>query len=86
MNTLNLKLYDYLLEWDPFEIGSDNYDPEFADIIGAVNYLEEIEELATKIQSIFEFSFERTIPMDVCLEKAKQLLQIKDEDGSCMIN
>ncbi|MBM6618727.1 DUF1871 family protein [Bacillus suaedaesalsae] len=86
MNTLNIKLYDFLLEWDPFGIGADNYDPEFADIIGAVNFLDHEEELAKKIQGIFEFSFERTLSMDLCLEKAKQLLQIKDEDDSCMIN
>ncbi|KAA0545395.1 DUF1871 family protein [Bacillus sp. BGMRC 2118] len=86
MNTLNIKLYDFLLEWDPFKIGGDNYDPEYADVIGAVYLIDNEADLANKIQEIFEFSFEKLIPTEECLLKARQLLHIKAEDDSCAIN
>jgi hypothetical protein len=85
MNTVNIKLYELLLEWDPFQIGGDNYDPEYADIIGAVNELNEQNALARRIQDIFEFSFEKKLSMEECLQKAKQLLEVKNEE-SCSLN
>jgi hypothetical protein len=85
MNTVNIKLYELLLEWDPFQIGGDSYDPEYADIIGAVNEIDEQNVLARRIQHIFEFSFEKKLPLEECLQKAKQLLDIKNEE-SCSFN
>jgi hypothetical protein len=85
MNTLNIKLYELLLEWDPFQIGGDNYDPEYADIIGTVNEVDEQNVLAKRIQDIFEFSFEKKLPLEECLQKAKELLVLKNEE-SCSLN
>lgn len=80
----NLQFVDLLNEWDPFNIKDGNYDIEIADTIQAIHELDEPEELAARIQSIYEFSFEKTIPMNHCFKVAKQLLAIKDND-SCTI-
>ena len=80
----NLQFVDLLNEWDPFNIKDGNYDTEIADTIQAIHELDQPEELAARIQSIYEFSFEKTIPMNHCLTVAKQLLAIKDND-SCTI-
>ncbi len=80
----NLQFVDLLNEWDPFELKNGNYDTEIADTIQAIHELEQPEKLAERIQSIYEFSFERVIPIDKCLKIAKELLAIKDND-SCAI-
>ncbi|MDM5330489.1 DUF1871 family protein [Neobacillus sp. CF12] len=80
----NLQFVDVLNEWDPFKLKNGNYDPEIADTIQAIHELDNPEELAVRIQSIYEFSFEKTIPIDQCLNVARELLAIKDND-SCNI-
>ncbi len=80
----NLHYADVLNEWDPFHLVNGNYDTEIADTIQAIHELDHIDDLAARIQSIYEFSFEKTIPIDNCLQVAKQLLVIKDND-SCTI-
>lgn len=80
----NLELVDLLNEWDPFKLKGGHYDTEIADTIQAVHELNDAEMLAKRIQAIYEFSFEQTIPMEQCLKIAKELLAIKDS-GSCTI-
>lgn len=80
----NLLFVDLLNEWDPFQLKNGNYDTEIADTIQAVHELNDSEELAKRIQSIYEFSFEQTIPLEQCLTIAKKLLMIKEEE-SCSI-
>jgi hypothetical protein len=77
----NLQFVDVLNEWDPFKLKNGNYDPEIADTIQAIHELDNPEELAGRIQSIYEFSFEKTIPIDQCLNVARELLAIKDNDS-----
>lgn len=81
---MNLMLVDTLNEWDPFQIGAGNYDPEISDIIQAVHDLDDASMLAKKIQDIFEFSFEEIIPLYTCHFKAIQLLSVKNR-SSCSI-
>jgi Domain of unknown function (DUF1871) len=80
----NLQFVDVLNEWDPFELKNGNYDTEIADTIQAIHELDNPEALAARIQSIYEFSFERIIPIEHCLKIAKELLLIKEND-SCAI-
>lgn len=80
----NLLFVDLLNEWDPFQLKNGNYDTEISDTIQAVHELNDSEELAKRIQSIYEFSFEQTIPLEQCLTIAKKLLMIKEEE-SCSI-
>ncbi|MFP7297415.1 DUF1871 family protein [Neobacillus niacini] len=80
----NLQFVDVLNEWDPFDIKNGNYDPEIADTIQAIHELDNPEELAARIQSIYEFSFEKIIPIQQCEKVARELLLIKEND-SCTI-
>jgi len=81
----NLKFVDRLNEWDPLHLTSGSYDTEIADTIQAVHELDIPAMLARRIQSIYEFSFEKIIPMDSCLQVAKDLLFIKNS-SECSIN
>jgi hypothetical protein len=76
----NLKFVDTLNEWDPFHLTSGSYDTEIADTIQAVHELDDQTLLAKKIQSIYEFSFEKVIPLESCLQVARELLEIKNND------
>jgi hypothetical protein len=80
----NLQFVDVLNEWDPFKLKNGHYDTEIADTIQAIHELDQPDKLAKRIQSIYEFSFEKTIPIDQCLKIAKELLAIMDND-SCSI-
>jgi hypothetical protein len=80
----HLKYVDILNEWDPFQLKNDSYETEIADVIQAIHELNEPIKLAKRIQSIYEFSFEKQIPMESCLTIAKELLAVKAED-SCTI-
>lgn len=84
MQRKNLQLVDILNYWDPFGLGHGGYEPEIADVIQAVHEIDHPTQLARKIQSIFEFSFEKVISLEECLKVANELLLIKS-DGSCSI-
>ncbi|MEH7481042.1 DUF1871 family protein [Neobacillus drentensis] len=81
---INLQYVDVLNEWDPFQLTNGGYETEIADTIQAIYELDASDELAKKIQSIYEFSFEKVIPMGKCLKVANELLAIKAND-SCSI-
>ncbi|KAB7666461.1 DUF1871 family protein [Bacillus sp. B1-b2] len=80
----NLEFVRLLNEWDPFNIGEGNYDTEVADSVQALFLIDDEDALARKIQAIYDFSFEELIPMEKCLQIAKRLLDVKDND-SCSI-
>ena len=81
---INLQFVDVLNEWDPFHLKKGNYDTEIADTIQAIFELDNPSKLARKIQAIYEFSFEKIIPMESCLKVADELLTIK-ENESCSL-
>ncbi|WP_342432823.1 DUF1871 family protein [Neobacillus sp. FSL H8-0543] len=80
----NLQYVDLLNEWDPFQLKNGSYDTEIADTVQAVYELDNPVTLAERIQTIYGFSFDATIPMDQCLKVARELLVIKEND-SCSI-
>lgn len=80
----NLQYVDALNEWDPFQLKLGGYETEIADTIQAVHELEDPNKLAARIQAIYEFSFEKLIPMESCLSIAEKLLFIKANE-SCSI-
>ncbi len=80
----NLQYVDLLNEWDPFQLKNGSYDTEIADTIQAVYELDNPVTLAERIQTIYEFSFDATIPMDQCFKVAEELFEIKEND-SCSI-
>ncbi|MFB5197767.1 hypothetical protein COJ96_09885 [Bacillus sp. AFS073361] len=77
----NLQYVDLLNEWNPFNLTNGGYDTEIADTIQAIYELDDCDELAKRIQSIYDFSFERIIPLEKCLKIAKELLVIKANDA-----
>lgn len=81
---LNIQLVNTINEWDPFGMGEGNYETEIADIVQAVHDIDEQNKLARKIQAIFEFSFEKLLPLEDCKKVAGKLLAIKDE-GVCTL-
>ncbi|WP_246945780.1 DUF1871 family protein [Bacillus pinisoli] len=85
MDNINVRLYEALLEWDPFQIGTGNYDPEFADIIQAVHEYDEVYKLVERIQEIFEFSFDQVPPKKESVKMATILINMKN-DESCTLN
>ena len=81
---MNFALVAVLQDWDPFQIGGENYEPEIADTVVALRDLDTVPELAEKIQAIYEFAFEETLELQACEKVAQQLLLIKN-DASCSI-
>ena len=74
---MNQKAVQMLEEWDPFKIGHENYDTETADIVAAMQGEIDDKELAIMIQQVYEYSFEKLIPMDECEKIATRLLTLK---------
>jgi hypothetical protein len=81
---MNLELISVLQEWDPFGWGRDAYETEIVDCVIAVSDIDDIEKLASKIQSIFEFSFEELIDIEECKRIAGKLLIVKN-NASCSL-
>lgn len=81
---MHIRLVIALNEWDPFHLGFGNYETEIADVVQAVHISDDEQILATKIQEIFEFSFEEIIPIEKCQKIASQLINIKHA-GSCSL-
>ncbi len=84
MNELNIKLYETLYYWDPFQIGTGNYDPEISDIIAVVHEFDNLSTIVKRMKEIFEFSFEKTPSNEECNKIAMILLSLKNEE-SCSL-
>ncbi|WP_258535764.1 YugE family protein [Bacillus sp. 03113] len=81
---MHLRFVKVLNDWDPFQLGEGSYDTEIADTIQAMHDFDSIEEIAKKIQEIYEFSFEEVLAYDKCLHISKELMDIK-ESSSCSL-
>jgi hypothetical protein len=77
---LTYKLIDVLNKWDPLKVGEGEFDPEIADILQALHDYDEGNQIARRIQSVFEFSFGKVLPYNECLFMSNTLLAIKNED------
>ncbi|MGE7112410.1 DUF1871 family protein [Lysinibacillus sp. NPDC047702] len=75
----------HLLEkWDPFHLGSDHYDTETADVVAALQGIDDPSILAKVIQETYEHSFEEWIPFEDCVDISYKLIAIKFE-AKCII-
>ncbi|MBE4907467.1 DUF1871 family protein [Bacillus luteolus] len=79
---VNLQIMYLLENWDPLGHGLGSYETEAVDVLQAVYQIDDPEKLATKIQLIYEFSFEQLIPLADCRKMAEKLLLIKN-DSTC---
>lgn len=81
---MNRKCVHLLEEWDPFAIGTANYETETADVVAALQGIDDPSELAKVIQTVYEYSFEQWIPIEKCVAVAYKLIAIKFE-AKCII-
>lgn len=81
---MNRKAVSTLAQWDPFKLGEDSYDTETADVVAALQGINDSSDLAKVIQHVYEHSFEQWIPLEDCVNIARKLIAIKYE-ATCII-
>lgn len=81
---MNQAAVHLLEEWDPFHLGSDHYDTETADVVAALQGIDDPSILAKVIQETYEHSFEKWIPFEDCVAISYKLIAIKFE-AKCII-
>ena len=81
---MNQATVHLLEEWDPFHLGPDHYDTETADVVAALQGIDDPSTLAKVIQETYEHSFEQWIPFEDCVAISYKLIAIKFE-AKCII-
>ncbi|MET0785270.1 MAG: DUF1871 family protein [Paenisporosarcina sp.] len=81
---MNRRAVLILASWDPFQLGTDAYDTETADVVAALQGIDHPTDLAKRIQSIYEHSFEKWIPLEQCMQIAYKLIAVKFE-AKCIV-
>ncbi len=81
---MNRRAVRLLEKWDPFQMGEGNYDTETADVVAALQGIDDPSDLAKVIQTVYEHSFEQWIPYEKCVDIAYKLISIKFE-AKCII-
>lgn len=81
---MNRKAVKVLEKWDPFQLGEDRYDTETADVVAALQGIDDPSELAKVIRTVYEHSFEQWIPYEECVDIAYKLISLKFE-AKCII-
>ena len=81
---MNQKCVHILEQWDPFDFGFDSYETETADVVAALQSIDDPSELAKVIQRVYEYSFEQWIPFERCVAISYKLLAVKFE-AKCII-
>lgn len=76
---MNRTAVDLIAQWDPFNLGAHSYDTETADVVAALQGINEASALAKVIREVYEHSFEQWIPMEKCEEMAQQLVLLKQQ-------
>ncbi|MET1013649.1 MAG: DUF1871 family protein [Paenisporosarcina sp.] len=81
---MNRRAVLILASWDPFQLGTEAYDTETADVVAALQGIDHPTDLAKRIQSIYEHSFEKWIPLEQCMQIAYKLIAVKFE-AKCIV-
>ena len=81
---MNRKCVQILQQWDPFDFGEESYDTEAADVVAALQGIDDPTDLAKVIQRVYEYSFEQWIPFEDCVAIAYKLIAVKFE-AKCII-
>ncbi|WP_019413063.1 DUF1871 family protein [Paenisporosarcina sp. TG20] len=81
---MNRKAVKILQLWDPFNLGSEAYDTEAADVVADLQGIDHPTELAKRIQVVYEHSFEQWIPIEKCVQIAYKLIAVKFE-SNCIV-
>ncbi|MCO4330943.1 DUF1871 family protein [Staphylococcus hyicus] len=79
-NDLNIQLYQLLSDWNPMHFDDKTLgDAEVYEMMDAVHQIGNASEIAYAFQNIYHFSFEETLPYDVCLEKAHEAIYLQQQ-------
>lgn len=81
---MNQNCVRVLQQWDPFNLGEESYDTEIADVVAALQGIDDPSELAKIIQTVYEYSFEQWIPIEDCVTVSYKLIAVKFE-AKCII-
>jgi len=81
---MNKAAIELLEKWDPFNLGEDSYDTETADVVAALQGIDDPSQLAKVIQRVYEHSFEEWIPFEKCVAISYKLIAIKFE-AKCIV-
>lgn len=81
---MNQKCVQLLLQWDPFNFGEESYETETADVVAALQGIDDPTELAKVIQMVYEYSYEQWIPFEDCVAISYKLLAEKFK-AKCII-
>lgn len=84
MSEMSRKAIRVLEEWDPFAIGEEQYGEEVGNVVDQLHLLDHPSDLAKQIQSIYEVSYEKWIPLEKCVDISYKLLALKYE-AKCII-
>lgn len=76
---MNRKAAWVMEEWDPFAIGGESYDQQIIDVVAQLQVLDHPSDLGKQIQSIYEVSFDKWIPLEKCVDISYKLLALKYE-------
>ncbi|EMF46644.1 YugE [Planococcus halocryophilus Or1] len=79
MNEMNRKAVEIMKYWDPFAIGSESYGQEIGNVITQLQVLDHPSELAKTIQTSYEYSFGKWIPLEQCVDISYKLIALKFE-------
>ncbi|GGG24725.1 hypothetical protein GCM10007425_19120 [Lysinibacillus alkalisoli] len=81
---MNRTAVQLVQQWDPFQLGEGEYDTEAADIVAALQAMDDPSDLGKRIQEVFEYSFEQWLPLEDCVTLAYKLIAVKFE-AKCII-
>ena len=81
---MNQKAIQILVDWNPFDLDDFDYATEAADVVSALQTIDDPSDLGKKIQQVYEFSFESWIPLEKCVEISYKLIALKFET-KCVI-
>lgn len=81
---LNRLLLETIGAWDPFGLGNGALRGGSGRRSQAVYDTDDPRTLAARIQSIYEFAFDKTIPARDCQKLARRLLKLKHA-ASCSL-
>ncbi|MBU9673981.1 YugE family protein [Planococcus sp. CP5-4] len=81
MDTVNMdkRALRIMEGWDPFSVGTGEYNTEAADVIDKLHDIDHPSDLAKAIQGIYESRFKQWIPLEKCVEVSYKLLAVKYE-------
>lgn len=76
---MNRRVVAIMKYWDPFAIGPELYGKEIGDVVAQLQVLDHPSDLAKIIQTSYEFSFGKWIPLEQCVDISYKLLAVKYE-------